>query len=260
MITSVKGLVYGDSGEEFTETFCPLFKVKDDALEYAIKLADKYAFGEDVPCVRRDVGEDIIVDGRTWTTVVSSVDIGKERYYEVAKIRMNCSEYMLPEYDYSIKGLMPVLNPFRDKLLTVAEMARLEEMTIDTNGYIYRRYKEYQQYRCYYEDDKGHFTLKVKLPVRGGTEHAVKDLMWAVFNSIHYDTVLMMTLHISQYCTGYISTMYRDKLDILELRNLGWQWAVANIDGDPSNNSWYNLEMVTLQTYKKLADFRQLSL
>ena len=250
MIISTQQLL-SNATSNYETTICPLTQSRKEAIEYAAKLANEY---DDCVIAQRYDGEDYIAfNGQTWTTVVTPVYHNDQKYYEVVKASINTERFYLPD-DYQTTSLLSAVDYINYNDI---DYSKLSLYVIDSCGNIYIGKKKIKTSTDFALPQTQFFSKKVKLPLFPLQEHLVKNVVWSAFNNMPYINLILLTSHIAQYQAKMLKSTTPDKLDILSLRNEGWQWAVSPINGNENDCALINLQLCTLHTYLRLIDIRR---
>ena len=250
MIFSVQQLL-SNAASDYKTMICPLTTNKREAIEYAAKLANEY---DDCVIAQRYDGEDYTAFvGNTWTTVVTPVYNNDKKYYEVVKAAINEERFYLPD-DYQTTSLLSAVDYINYNDI---DYDKLSLYVIDSCGNIFIGKKKIKPSTDFALPQTQFFSKKIKLPLFPLQEHLVKNVVWSAFNNMPYINLILLTSHIAQYQAKMLKTTTPDKLDILSLRNDGWQWAVSTVNGNENDCALINLQFCTLHTYLKLIDIRR---
>lgn len=250
MIISAQQLL-GCTSNDYDAAICPLTTNRREAIEYAAKLANEY---DDCVIAQRYDGEDYIAfKGRTWTTVVTPVYCGEKKYYEVVKVAINTERYYLPD-DYQTTSLLSAVDYVNRNNI---DYSKLSLYVVDSCGNIYIQGRKLKTSIDFAIPETQFFSKKIKLPLFPLQEHLIKNIVWSAFNDIPYADIILLTSHIAQYQASMLKKPTMDQLNILSLRNDGWQWTVSTINGDENDCALINLQLCTLHTYLKLIDIRR---
>lgn len=250
MIISAQQLL-GSKASDYETMICPLTTNRREAIEYAAKLANEY---DDCVIAQRYDGEDYTAFvGNTWTTVVTPIYRGDKKYYEVVKAAINEERFYFPD-DYRITSLLSAVDYTN---CGNTDYDKLSVYTVDSCGNIYMGRQKIKPSTDFALPSSQFFTTKIKLHLFPLQEHLLKNIVWSAFNDISYADLILLTSHIAQYQAKMLKTTTPDKLDILSLRNEGWQWAVSPVNGNESDCALVNLQLCTLHTYLRLIDIRR---
>lgn len=257
MISTIKALINEDEQQNtIFDDFCPIFLDKEEAVEYAKHKANNENYLKAAYC-KADDKDNIIVHGDYRIMAVIPIFVNGEQYYEVAKAaNLYCRELTNPCEDNRLY-IVPQFEGFQGKELSNLEKSRLWKYEIDSDGNVFKDGFKYNQDRVFNPHDKSHFQMYVSIKVHKESSFPVSHLMWAAFMTQNYDMVKLMTSHIILFCPEYTNTTDKQQLDILELRNAGWQWSIDHINNNPADNAIDNLQMCTLQANNKLQDIRK---
>lgn len=257
MITTITSLVNNEEQpDSIFSDFCPIFTDKEKAVEYAKHKTNNENYLKVAYCHTDDKGN-IIVHGDYWIMAVIPIFVNGEQYYEVTKAaNLFCPKSTIPCENERLY-IVPQFEGFQGKELSNTEKSRLWKYEIDSEGNIFKDGVKYAPDRVITPHDKSHFQMWVNIKVHKESYFPLSHLMWAAFVTQNYDVVKLMTSHIAAYCPEYLITTDKQLLDILELRNAGWQWSIDHINNNPADNAIDNLQMCTLQANNKLRDIRK---
>lgn len=257
MIRTIQELINEDAQQNIIfDDFCPLFMDKEKAVEYAKHKANNENYLKAAYCNADDKGN-IVVHGDYWIMAVIPIFVNGEQYYEVTKAaNIYCPKSTIPCENERLY-LLPQFEGFQGKELSNLEKTRLWKYEIDSDGNIFKDGIKYPPDRVMTPHDKSHFQMWVNIKVHKESYFPLSHLMWAAFVTQNYDMVKLMTSHIISFCPEYTNTTDKQQLDILELRNAGWQWSIDHINNNPADNAIDNLQMCTLQANNKLRDIRK---
>lgn len=251
MIISTQQLL-SNATSDYKTMICPLTTNRREAIEYAAKLANEYA--DNCVIAQRYDGENYIAfKGQTWTTVVTPVYRGDKKYYEIVKASINTERFYLPD-DYQTTSLLSAVDYINYNDI---DYSKLSLYVIDSCGNIYIGKKKIKTPIDFSLPETQFFSKKVKLPLFLLQEHLVKNVVWSAFNDMPYINLILLTSHIAQYQAKMLKSTTPDKLDILSLRNEGWQRAVSTVNGNENDCALINLQLCTLHTYLRLIDIRR---
>ena len=250
MIISTQQLL-SNATSDYKTMICPLTTNRREALQYAAKLANEY---DDCVIAQRYDGKDYTAFvGNTWTTVVTPVYRGDKNYYEIVKAAINEERFYFPD-DYRITSLLSAVDYTN---CGNTDYDKLSLYTVDSCGNIYMGRQKIKPSTDFALPSSQFFTTKIKLPLFPLQEHLLKNIVWSAFNEMPYINLILLTSHIAQYQAKMLKSTTPDKLDILSLRNEGWQWAVSPINGNENDCALINLQLCTLHTYLRLIDIRR---
>lgn len=258
MITTINALL---NNEEQTNNifsdFCPLFGDKEEAVEYAKRKANNENHLKASYC-HADDKDNIIVHGDYWIMAVIPISVNGQQYFEVTKAADLCRQSLINQREYERIHILPVFEGFQGKDLTEKERSRLSHFVVDSDGNIFKDEEKYPQHMSFPVPGKyNYYQMQTNIKVHKVQAHRVSHIIWAAFMTQNYDMVKLMTSHIATYCPEYLNTTDKQQLDILELRNAGWQWSVDHINNNSADNAIDNLQMCTLQSNNKLRDIRK---
>lgn len=257
MYNNIDALLYDNEYlSSLYDDFCPQFPDADKAVEYAKCISNNNDYRKAEPICRTNSKGDIIVYGDIWTMAVIPIHVNGKWYYEVTKASYVGRNPQMPSTGYERINILPIFENFRGMELSDNERKRVSLMEVDTDGNIYRKGALIKQQTSHSFYNHPYFHNQINLEVHKIKSHRVSHIVWAAFNDISYDIVKIMTSHIGLFFPEYLQTSDLYQLNILELRNLGWQWSIDHINNDTSDNSFCNLQLCTLHANIKLRDIR----
>lgn len=257
MYNNIESLISDNENlSDMYDEFCPQFSNFDEAMEYARSTSNNDDFRKAKPACTTDSKGNVLVFGDVWTMAVIPICVNGQNRYEVVKAAYVHKNPPMPCDGYTRVHILPSFEAFQNVPLTDKEQQRLSDIEADTDGNIYQGGTLIKQHRSYTIAGRPYFQMQVNLKIHDVQTHRVSHIIWAALNNISYDIVKLMISHIVTFCPEYLNTTNQHQLDILELRNAGWQWSIDHINSNPADNSICNLQMCTLQSNIKLRDIR----
>lgn len=236
----------GDLGE-----FCPLFMDKNKAVKHAKKVSNNFYHSKCTLCTTDSKGNTII-RGEYWIMAIIPIIIRDIQYFEVVKaVKVRDNPYI----DVCL-SILSIFDDYKGNGLTTNDIKCLAHFAVNTNGHIYKDGKIYELKRDIKGQDTMYYQMKVDFGLTS-VKPIVSYIVWATYNNASYYNMLLLTSPIAQFCYNSPSATNKHQLEILALRNMGWQWCIDHIDMDSMNNSFANLQLCTLQAGNKLIDIRR---
>ena len=236
------------------DEICPIFKTKKKAVAYAEQVSNDFRPLTQIVEVTDNKGN-VIIQGDCWLMAVIPLRMKGAKYYEVVKV-VGIGYDVVPYIDLRLP-IFPVFEEFRGTELPQDKMAHLSHFAIDTDGHLYKDGKIYKPTRDIDSLMPMRYSMRVDLDLDTIKQPDVSYIVWAAFSEIKYDDVILLTNNIVQYCPAYLDTTDKYQLEILELRNNGWQWYMDHVDQNASNNALGNLQMCTKYAFDELIDIRK---